>query len=252
MAKVKDILDFLEITAPVGTAMDFDNVGLLVGSEDTEVSRVLLSLDITPGVVAEAADCGCQLIVSHHPVIFGSLKTLKSGSAPYLLARHGIDAVCMHTNLDLAEEFGVNTCLAEAVGVKNLRKSALGECLFIGELEEAVSPADFARIVKDALSCEGLRYTDAGRPIKTVAVSSGSGGSEIGAAAAEHADALVTGEIKHHDINAANEAGVSVVEAGHFKSEDVVILPLKERLEKAFPDIVFTKSKTYGDKVKFL
>lgn len=250
--KVKDILGFLEALAPTSAAMDFDNVGLLVGSPEAEISRVLLSLDITSEVVEEAAENGCELIVSHHPVIFSPIRSLKAQSVPYLLAQSGIAAVCMHTNLDLSEEFGVNTCLAEAIGLKNVIRSQLGECLFIGELEKAADPRAFAESVKSALFCEGLRYTDVNDSIATVAVASGAGGSDIFAAAAEGADALVTGEIKHHEINAANELGVCVVDAGHFKSEDIVILPLKSRLEAEFPDITFTKSQTYGDKMKYI
>ena len=252
MAKVKDITDFFEGFAPVCTAMEFDNVGLLAGDKNADISKVLLTLDITAEVVEEAARNGCELIISHHPVIFRPLKRLDAKSAAYQLAKHGIAAVCMHTNLDVSPEFGVNTCLAEAIGVKDLRRSDLGECLFLGELEKESDILSFAKHVKKALSCEGLRYTDVNPKVKTVAVASGAGGSGIIAAAGEGADVLVTGEIKHHDINEANALGVNIIDAGHFKSEDIVILPLKKRLEEAFSEIIFTKSQVYGDKIKYL
>lgn len=252
MAKVKDITDFFEGFAPVCTAMEFDNVGLLAGDKNTEISRVLLSLDITAEVVEEAAEKNCELIISHHPVIFRPLKRLDTRSAAYQLAKHGIAAVCMHTNLDVSPEFGVNTCLAEAIGVKNLRKSDLDDYLFIGGLDEGTDILSFAKHVKSALNCEGLRYTGVNPTVKTVAVASGAGGSGVIAAAEEGADAFVTGEIKHHDINEANALGVDIIDVGHFKSEDIVILPLKKRLEEAFPDIIFTKSQVYGDKIKYL
>lgn len=252
MATVNQILDFFEEFAPVASAMEFDNVGLLAGSADAEVNKVLLSLDITPEVVEEAKNEGCKLIISHHPVIFQPLKRLEKQSAAYLLAKYDITAVCMHTNLDLSEVLGVNTCLADAIGVKNLKKAEIGECLFIGELEQETDIDDFALKVKSALSCEGLRYTAVKPVVKTVAVSSGSGGSNAAEAAALGADALVVGEIKHHDINNANTLGLDVIDAGHFKSEDIVILPLKNKLEKRFPDTFFTKSKVYGDKVKYI
>ena len=252
MATVKMLLDYFETFAPVDSAMDFDNVGLLAGDKNTPVSKAMLSLDITPAVVEEAAAKGCPLIISHHPVIFNPLKRLNPRSAPYLLAKHGIAAVCMHTNLDLSESFGVNTCLADVLKVKNLRKSDLGECLFIGELAEETEMLAFARSAKEALNCAGLRYTDVKPRVKTVAVASGAGGSEIFAAADEGADVLVTGEIKHHEINAADELGVNILDAGHYKTEDIVILPLKNRLEKEFPGVEFIKSAEYRDKVKFL
>lgn len=252
MTTVRDILAYFEGFAPVSSAMEFDNVGLLVGDVDREVTAVLLSLDITADVVEEAASLGCELIISHHPVIFNPLKRMSARSAPYLLAQRGVAAVCMHTNLDLGEAFGVNVCLAEAVGLRGVRKSPLGECLFIGELEQEMTAEAFARQVKSALGCDGLRYTDAKPVVKTVAVSSGAGGSEIFAAKAAGADALVTGEIKHHELNFANEAGVSVVDAGHFKSENIVISPLQKRLQAEFPSVKFTKSSTYTDKVKYI
>jgi GTP cyclohydrolase I len=117
MATTGDIYAFIDGFAPFQTAMSFDNPGLLVGDDNTEVTTALLSLDITPEVVREAAELGAQLIVSHHPVIFHPLKKLSKGSVPYLLAQHSITAICAHTNLDMAAG-GVNDCLAERLGLK--------------------------------------------------------------------------------------------------------------------------------------
>lgn len=251
MATVNDILEFFEEFAPVSTAMEFDNAGLLVGDKNQFVRRALVSLDITPEVVYEAEKLECELIISHHPVIFQPLKRLEADSAPYLLAKKGISAVCMHTNLDLSESFGVNLCLAAAVGIKNAHRSDKGECLFTGELEREMNSDELAEQVKFALDCKGLRYTTANNRIKKVAVCSGSGGSEIFAAAEEGCSAMITGEIKHHEINAANNLGITVIDAGHYKSENIVIMPLVKKLSKRFSDIIFTKSKIYDDNIKF-
>ncbi len=252
MTTINDILNFFETFAPLDTQMDFDNCGLLVGSKATAVTKILLSLDITTNVVYEAENLGCELIISHHPVIFQPVKKLGTTDIAYLLASKGISAVCMHTNLDLSEDFGVNTCLAEAVGLKNIKKCNFGECLFMGELESTTDIDCFAENVKTSLNCNGLRYTDIKKSVKTIAVSSGSGGSNIFEAAKAGADVLVTGEIKHHEINAANNLGVDVIDAGHFKSEDIVILPLLNKLSKQFPEISVTKSTSYSDFVKYI
>lgn len=252
MTTVNDILSYIDSFAPIASAMDFDNCGLLAGDRNKPVTRALLALDITAEVVREAQALHCELIISHHPVIFQPLKRLDARSVPYLLAAGGIAAVCMHTNLDLSEEFGVNLCLAKAAGVNAPVKSERGECLFIGTLPESAGIHDFAKTVKDALDCAGLRYTAVRPAVKTVAVASGAGGSDIFAAAAEGADVLITGEIKHHEINAANELGVNIIDAGHFKSEDIVILPLQKKLSQHFPSICFTKSKEYSDKMNYL
>lgn len=251
MTTINDILNFFESFAPLEAAMDFDNCGLLVGSKSMPVSKALVTLDITTEVVNEAEKLGCELIISHHPVIFSPLKQIDINSPVYALASKKIAAVCMHTNLDLSEKFGVNTCLAKAVGLTNIRRSTKGECMFVGELECATPTLEFVKSVKSSLDCNGLRYTEAKKEIKTVALCSGSGGDQIFAAAEENADALLTGEIKHHEINAANALGISIIEAGHFKSEDVVILPLVKKLSEEFEDILFTKSTTYSDFIKF-
>ena len=252
MTAILDILRFFEAFAPVQTAMDFDNVGLLIGDKNRTVTKAVVSLDITAETVEEAAALGCELIISHHPVSFRPLKRLHTRDAAYLLAHHDIAAVCMHTNLDLSDDFGVNLCLAAALGLQNVRKSACGECLFIGELAEKTDMTAFAAHAKTALSCAGLRYTDKKSRVQTVAVASGAGGSEVFAAAEEGADVLVTGEIKHHEILAANSLGVNVLDAGHFKTEDVVILPLAQKLGQAFEDVQFIKSAVSDDGVKYL
>ena len=252
MTTIQQILDFFEGFAPLATAMDFDNCGLLVGDRETPVSKVLVTLDITAEVAEEAQQKGCELIISHHPVIFQPLRRMNSRSVPYLLAQAGISAVCMHTNLDLGERFGVNICLGQAAGLKEVHRASEGECLFVGKLENAVSARELAQRIMRNLDCSGLRYTEGKGSVRTVAVASGAGGSDIFAAAAIGADALITGEIKHHDINAANEYGVAVIDAGHFKSENVVINPLIARLKDAFPSVEFTKCQTYSDKMKYL
>lgn len=104
MKTINDILNFFEEFAPCATQMSFDNAGLIVGDKYTAVSRVLVALDITEDVVNEAESLGCELIISHHPVIFAPIKRLSPSSVPYLLAQKGISAVCMHTNLDLGEK----------------------------------------------------------------------------------------------------------------------------------------------------
>lgn len=252
MTTINDILDFFETFAPLNTQMEFDNCGLLVEGSVASVTKALVSLDITADVVHEANELGCELIISHHPVIFQPVKKLNNADAPYLLARFGISAVCMHTNLDLSQDFGVNTCLAQAIGLKNIEKAELGECLFLGELKAETNIDCFANSVKTSLNCNGLRYTDVKPCVRKVAVSSGSGGSNVLAAVEAGADVLVTGEIKHHEINEANALGIGIIDAGHFKSEDVVILPLIDRLSKQFPEIIFTKSNSYSDFIKYI
>jgi dinuclear metal center YbgI/SA1388 family protein len=250
MTYIKDIINFTETFAPLATAMDFDNCGLLVGGKDCAVTKAIVALDITDSVINEAVKLGAELVISHHPVIFNPVKSVDNNSVIYKLAQNNLSALCLHTNLDLSPEFGVNTCLAEAVGVKN-GMFAEGECLFIGELEKEQTPEEFALNVKSSLNCKGLRYTAVKDKIKTVAICSGSGGDYAPLAKEYNADVLLTGEIRHHEILIANAIGISVVDAGHFKTEDIVIEPLCQKLNEKFPDVEFIKSKTCTDGIEY-
>lgn len=258
MAKVGNIFGFVDSFAPFASAMDFDNVGILVGDATAEVKKCLVALDVTEVVINEAENVGATLIISHHPVIFSALKTLPKTSIPHMLAQRDISVICAHTNFDMAS-FGVNTCLAEALSLKNLEalshyESKIGTLPMglAGELEKEFSCAEFAKFVKDRLNCEGVRYTDVSREIKTVAICSGSGGDLIETVARKNIDAFVTGEIKHHEILTAARNEICVVEAGHFKSEDVVILPLVNKLADKFKDVEFVKSVSCTDGIKYL
>lgn len=250
MRKISEIISYIDSFAPLGSAMDFDNVGLLVGDENAEVHSALVALDITPEVVDEAKGLGAQLIISHHPVIFEPLKSVSFDSTVAALIKNGISAVCMHTNLDLSPVFGVNTCLAEAVGVKG--SFVEGECLFVGELDSPMPNLEFARNVNSSLGCEGLRYTFGEKTVKRVALCSGSGGDYVSLAKKLGADVLLTGEIKHHQILEADAMDLAIVDVGHFKSEDVVISPLCEKLRAQFSEITFIRSQTCGDKIKYI
>ncbi len=254
MITAGELYRFLDSFAPFDTAMEYDNVGLLVGSRDTVVHRVLLSLDITAPVVKEAAENHAELIISHHPVIFTPIRRLDERDVPYLLAQHGIAAICAHTNLDMAFG-GVNTCLAARLQVTNTKAlkehNGLPEGL-IGELSREYTPQEFAAFVESALSCGGLKYVDGGRSVKTVAVCGGAGADLLYDAAALGADAFVTADTKHHELLAASHLGLTLVDAGHFNTEDVVIQPLLEKLAEQFPDVSFQKSRQMRDPVQYL
>ncbi len=251
MTYIKDIINFTETFAPLSSAIEYDNAGLLVGSAQKPVTKAVVALDITDAVIDEAAENGAELIISHHPVIFNPIKSVSDEDVVYKLAQKNISALCLHTNLDISPIFGVNTCLAKAVGIKG-GSFLEGECLYIGELSEAVTNEEFAALVKTALNCKGLRYTLAKKRVKRAAVCSGSGGDYVYLAKEQGADVLLTGEIKHHEILDAVKLDVAVVDAGHFKTEDVVIPPLCKKLKAQFKDVAFIRSEKCTDTVEYL
>lgn len=243
MTTINDIMEFTESFAPLCTAADFDNCGLLVGSRNTDISKVMLTLDITADVISEASEVGCELIISHHPVIFNPLRSVPAESPVYLLARNSLSALCLHTNLDIAYDTGVNVCLAERLKLKSTRLYQ-EDFILIGTLTDELSVRDFAEYVKDLLGSHHIEFTDSDRLIKTVALCSGAGGEYCGIAKALGADVFLTGEAKHHEFLEAKALDIPMLTAGHFHTEDVVIKPLSDKLRLQFPDVEFIISKS--------
>lgn len=244
MPKVWQIEKALDDFAPKKTALSYDNVGLLVGDAQADVKHVLLALDITPDVVVEAKMRNAQMIVSHHPVIFNPYKTVTKESydksAVMRLIRDDIAAVCMHTNLDIAEN-GVNDALAETLELSDIEK-AEGDAdgiLRIGTLPYLMEMSEFAAYVRQKLNCPGVWYSDAKSYIERVAVCGGAGGGtdELALAVSSGADAYVTSEIHHHAALQAEYLGIGLVDAGHFYTERPVLFMLDEYLRKIFPDL---------------
>lgn len=229
MITVGNILEKLNLLAPEMLALEYDNVGLLVGNKSQEVSGILISLDATVNSVAEATKQGCNLIVTHHPVIFNPLKNVVSEGVVFKAVESGISIISMHTNLDIAEK-GVNFWLAQALGLKGLERVELDEIsTYIGNLENEMTPYEFAKYLKQRLGGV-VRYTDCGKPIKSVLLVGGSGGEYLNGAA----DAFLTGEMRYHEFIDAENGEIQAFEAGHYDTEAVVLEPLAEFIKSAY------------------
>lgn len=253
MSKVRDILQFIDKIAPFEKSLKFDNCGLLIGSENNETKKILIALDVTKNVIKEATSLGANLIISHHPVIFNALKKIEFESIPDLICKNNINIICAHTNLDVAEN-GVNFHLAKSIGLKNLTPLTYEENLplgLIGNLDKELNCKEFALHVKKSLDCNGIRYTTLNKKIKKAAVCSGSGGEFYKEAYLKGADVLVTGEIKHSQILEANQLPIMIVDAGHFRTENVIIEPLKNELIKNFPEIEIFSSSVCTDNIAY-
>lgn len=244
MSTVTHIYDAIDRLAPFWLTMDFDNTGILVGDRNREIACALLALDCTPAVVEQARQLGAQLIVTHHPVIFHPLKRVNEDAVVYQLIRSDIAVISAHTNLDIAQG-GVNDALASAIGLRDCRGLELlneqtGAWLGrIGTLPEPLSPEAFAAHIKACLNASSVKFAAAPRVIRTVALCSGSGADCLDAAISAGADALLTSEVKQHEYLAAAAAGISIFDAGHFDTEDIVIEPLRDYLAKEIPDVHF-------------
>lgn len=254
MPTVHDIESALYALAPKALAAEWDNVGLLAGSADREVRSVLVALDITEPVVEEAERMGADLIVSHHPVIFHPVKSITdrdpSGRLLIRLVRSGTGAVCMHTNLDAALG-GVNDALASALGLQDAAPAAEGGIARIGTLPEAMALPGFLARVKNALRPNGLRYVDGGRPIRKVAAGGGACGDFLWEAAALGCDAFVTADLKYNHFLDAGVLGLTVIDAGHFPTEDVVCPMVVRYLREKFPEVQVEKSAVHREVIQY-
>lgn len=240
---VQKILDYLETLAPTYMKYDWDNVGLLCGSRQKAVKKVLVALDPFMDVCEEAAALGADLIVTHHPLIFRPCKAVTEddpvGKSILFLASHGISAANVHTNLDRAPG-GVNDVLAKTLGLSHVEMiDPIGENygLLRKGTVKAQSLSEFMAHVKETLGTPILRYADGGREVRCVAVGGGACGDEYEAALRAGCDTLVTADVKYNHFWDAKELGINLIDAGHYYTENPITAVLAEKLRTAFPDL---------------
>lgn len=230
MAKVKDFYGYLNSIAPFETQEDWDNSGMLVGDMDAEVKKVAVVLDITHEEIKKAKAIGADLIISHHPVIFNPIKSVTRGSVPYELVASSINSLCCHTPLDIADG-GTNDSLAKLLGIEVTRTE--DPILRLGTVEPTTAENLAGKIAK-TLNTK-VRYADAGRKIEKIAICTGAGCSLIEAAG--EIDAFITGDASHHNFLDCIQAGITLIAAGHYETEIVVVPVLVKKLQAQFPDI---------------
>lgn len=262
MATVNDILLYLETLAPNSMKMDWDNVGLLCGSRDKEVKKILVALDPFESVCEEAAQIGADLLLTHHPLIFQPVKAITDdtsiGRAILRLIASGISTINAHTNLDCAPG-GVNDVLAQKLGLQNVQ--VIGPCgtdeegrpwgLLRQGAVETQPLEQFLSRVKSSLGCQALKYVDGGKPVSKVAVGGGACAGELRDAVNAGCDTFVTSDVKYNQFWDARELGLNLIDAGHFHTENPVCPVLAEKLRAAFPEISVIVSENHADCAKF-
>lgn len=249
---IREIIDALERFAPLPLQDDYDNSGLQVGTTETEVSGALLCLDVTRQVVDEAARMGCNLIVSHHPLLFRPLRKLtddSTGSIVMDAVRAGITVYASHTNLDNVSR-GVNMRIARIIGLKEVRPLDVhpdgNGAGMIGEFESPVDEDELLKMLRENFRTGCIRHNARlGRPIRRMAVCGGSGAFLTDKAVEQGADAFMTGEIGYHRFF-GYDGVIKLIETGHFESEQFTVELLRDVLRESFPSlkIVMTELKT--------
>ena len=261
MSTVKDIFDFINTVAPSYMKENWDNVGLNCGRMDKEVKTILVALDPFEGVCKEAAQIGADLLVTHHALLWNPgfiTDETQQGKNALFLIEHGIPCINAHTNLDCAPG-GVNDTLAQVLGLSHIqvvnpmgtdvngREYGLLRCGFVADQ----SLETFLQHIKDALGCDGLRYADGGKPVHKVCVGGGACGSELMDAYLAGCDTFVTSDVKYNQFWDARDLGMTIIDAGHFYTENPVIKVLADKIAAAFPEIRVVISKTHTDCAKF-
>ena len=239
----------MERIAPINLAEDWDNCGLLVGDESKKVKKILITLEPTMMMIDEAIQNNVDLIIAHHPLMLNKINRITTstleGKKLIKLIRHEIGLYSAHTNLDKAP-LGLNHYLAEIVGMVNSKpltpiqgetddSVGLGR---IGELESEISLKALGKKLMTLLDIDSLQYVgDENKSIKKIALVTGSGLSELNQAIQEGADLFITGDIKYHGALYAKEMGMSLIDATHFGSENIVIKLLNNVLKEHFQHI---------------
>ncbi len=257
MVTIDDIAQALGQVAPLTLAEDWDNVGLLVGEAEAQVSRVMTCLTVTPGSAAEAIDEGASLIVSHHPLPFQPTKRLTTDRVEnallWRLIRAGIAIYSPHTAYDSAAR-GINQQLAEGFGLSDIRPlspNADEPTAGTGRVAAAdpdMTVSDLVAAAKAFLDLPSVRLVaEPGTPVSKVAFACGSGASMLDDAANAGCDAFVTGEATFHSCLAAQARGISMLLLGHYASERFAVESLAASLQDQFTDLKVWASRDESD-----
>ncbi len=239
MVKLSEITDLIENKFPPEFAEDFDNIGLLVGRRDKEVSTVILCLDANKFVVQEAIDKGAELIITHHPVIFNPIKNVNddtdAGEMLVSALENGISIYSAHTNFDSAPGGLTDTVcqMLDLSPISNLEGNLGRLC----KTEKGTTAKSLCDRIKKEFGIEKLFSTfTTDKEINTVAVCNGGGGGElVDIAKSLGADVYISGDLKHHEMGALKiDDTTDFIEMRHFDSEKIAPYIIKEALLKAF------------------
>jgi dinuclear metal center YbgI/SA1388 family protein len=233
LLKVRTIEHIMEQYAPLILKEDYDNVGLMVGDKDAQVTKILIALDCTLDVICEAKDKGCNLILTHHPLLFIKPKTITSdtlvGKKIIQLIKNDINVYASHTNLDSVKG-GLNDIATEILGFSEYKvmepttisgynngDNGIGR---IVTLENPVALMDLCEKVKESFNAEYIRYVgEDNRLIKTIAIINGSGEDFFEISKTFQVDCIITGDTKYHGASDLQEEGIALIDAGHFITE---------------------------------
>lgn len=260
MTTVSEIAKVLEEFAPLQLQESYDNSGLIIGSKDQKIHKILICLDSTEEVIEEAIQKNCQLIIAHHPLIFGGLTKINDEhyveKAVRKAIKNDISIYACHTNADNVYE-GVNKKISEKLELKNiqiLKPAGSDEKIgagMIGELNKNLLSVEILDYITEKMQLKNFRYTEIPQKIiKRIAICGGSGSFLIKDAIKAKADAFISADIKYHEFFEANE-DMCIIDIGHYESERFTIELFSQVLSAKFPNIALQFSEVNTNPVKY-
>lgn len=254
--KLFELIAYLESVAPLQLQESYDNSGLIYGDLDADVKGVLCALDCTKAILEEAKERNCNVVVSHHPIIFSGIKKINTNhyvdqALIYAIQNH-IAIYAIHTNLDNVLHNGVNQKIALKLGLQKIQilnpknDNEMTGAGLIGQLPSPLLPDDFLSMVKTVMKAAVIRHTRIVKDsISTIGIAGGSGAYLIKTAILAGCDALVTADIKYHDFFDADDR-ILLLDIGHYESEHYTIELLYELISQKFSTFAthYTKNIT--------
>ena len=243
--QAKDIALIIEELAPLKYQEGFDNAGFCVGLPSSEVSGVLLCVDVTEEIIDEAVAVNANMIVSHHPVIFSGLKHITGNSYVERIVakalKHDVVLYAAHTNLDNVP-YGVNWTIAQQLGMQDIQilmpmnadpQAGSGA---VGNLPASVLVSDWLAFLKRSFAIPHLRHNQPPKPeVRRIALCGGSGAFLMDAAVAAEADCFISADFKYHNFFDADNR-LLMVDAGHYETEKCVLSIFFDLLTKKMPN----------------
>ncbi|MCR3758181.1 Nif3-like dinuclear metal center hexameric protein [Clostridium felsineum] len=263
--KVKDLCNIIEDFAPISLKEDYDNVGLMLGDREDTVVGILTALDCTIKVIDEAIEKKCNMIITHHPILFKKPSSITNdtllGKKIIKLIKNNINVYSAHTNLDSVKN-GINDAIVNILGFDNssilaknfraVKEAGIGRVV---ELEEGIQLKELCHRVKENLKVQNLRYCgNDDKKIQKIAIINGSGQDFFEEARKKGADCIITGDTSYHYVSDYNEMGMAVIDAGHFGTEwpSVIVMTkmLKDSLNSKGIDTSISVSQNNIDPYK--
>ncbi len=254
---IHQIKTTLDKIAPLETQCEWDNSGVQICFDPKNIKKILVALEVNDAVIEEAKKNKVDMIVTHHPLIFNPIKSLHfcKVESRYLmqLIKEDIVVYSSHTPFDIAK--GGNTdYLLKLLNVKKVKVVPNTEnFLKVGMLDKSTTLSEFAYKVSKVLNLDGLKFSgDFEKKIQSVACCTGAGG-EFWAQAAGYADVLVTGDVKHHEAALANDAGIAIIDAGHWGTEQIFVPNMAKQLKtKLGTGVTVIESKVNQDPFNYM